>query len=95
MELRRRNALVGIVRHPAGALLAGALFAIAASFFVRGGIVAHERAAVADDPVAITDQALAQVFDRGVAEREINAALAAGDLDLAQSLSRSPPTATC
>jgi hypothetical protein len=85
MELRRRNALVGIVRHPAGALLAGALFAIAASFFVRGGIVAHERAAVADDPVAISDQALAQAFDRGVAEREINAALAAGDLDLAQS----------
>jgi hypothetical protein len=66
-------------------VLAGALFAIAASFFIRGGIAAHERVAVADDPVAITDHALAQAFDRGVAEHEINAALAAGDVDLAQS----------
>ena len=85
MELPRRNALVGIVRHPAGAVLAGVLFAIAAGFFVRGGIAAHARVAVADDPVAITDHALAQAFDRGVAEREINAALAVGDVDLAQS----------
>lgn len=85
MEPPRRNALVGIARHPAGAVLAGALFAIAAGFFVRGGIAAHERVAVADDPVAITDQALAQALDRGVAEREINAALAVGDVDLAQS----------
>jgi hypothetical protein len=61
------------------------LFAIAAGFFIRGGIAAHERVAVADDPVAITDHALAQAFDRGVAEHEINAALAAGDVDLAQS----------
>jgi hypothetical protein len=66
-------------------VLAGALFAIAAGFFIRGGIAAHERVAVADDPVAITDDALAQAFDRGVAEHEINAALAAGDVDLAQS----------
>jgi len=85
MEPPRRNALVGIARHPAGAVLAAALFAIAAGFFVRGGIAAHERVAVADDPVAITDQALAQALDRGVAEREINAALAVGDVDLAQS----------
>src|SRR5437588_7578351 len=85
MELQRRNALVGIARHPVGAVVAGALFAIAAGFFVRGGIAAHERVAVADDPVAIADHALAQAFDRGVAEREINAALAAGDVDLAQS----------
>jgi hypothetical protein len=66
-------------------VLAGVLFAIAAGFFVRGGIAAHARVAVADDPVAITDHALAQAFDRGVAEREINAALAVGDVDLAQS----------
>src|SRR4029077_2541887 len=85
MELPTRNDLVGIARHPAGAVLAGALFAIAAGFFVRGGIAALERIAAADDPVAICDQALAQAFDRGVAEREINAALAAGDVDLAQS----------
>jgi hypothetical protein len=85
MERPRRNGLVGIARHPASAVLAGALFAIAAGFFVRGGIVAHERVAVPDDPVAITDQALAQAFDRGVAEHEINTALAAGDVDLARS----------
>ena len=85
MELPRRNALVGIARHPAGAVIAGALFAIAAGFFLRGGIAAHERIALADDPVAISDQALAQAFDRGVAEHEIIAALAAGDVDLAQS----------
>src|ERR1700736_3657634 len=85
MELPRRNALSCIARHPAAAVLAGALFAIAAVFFVRGGIAAHERIALADDPVVISDQALAQAFDRGVAEREINAALAAGDVDLAQS----------
>lgn len=85
MELPRRNVLVGIARHPVGVVLAGALFAIAAGFFIRGGIAAHERVAVADDPVAITDHALAQAFDRGVAEHEINAALAAGDVDLAQS----------
>src|ERR1700751_5412270 len=85
MEPPKRNALVSIAHHPAGAVLAGALFAIAAGFFLRGGITAHERIALADDPVAISDQALAQAFDRGVAEREINAALAAGDVDLAQS----------
>ena len=85
MELPRRNALSCIARHPAGAVLAGALFAIAAGFFVRGSMAAHERIALADDPVVISDQALAQAFDRGVAEREINAALAAGDVDLAQS----------
>src|SRR5580693_1984338 len=85
MELPRRNALSCIARHPAGAVLAGALFAIAADFFVRGSVAAHERIALADDPVVISDQALAQAFDRGVAEREISAAVAAGDVDLAQS----------
>jgi hypothetical protein len=85
MELARRNALVDIARHPAGAVIVGALFAIAAGFFVRGSLAAHERLALADDPVAISDQALAQAFDRGVAEREINAALAVDDVDLAQS----------
>jgi hypothetical protein len=85
MELARRSALGDIARHPTGAVIAGILFAIAAGFFVRGGLAAHERIALADDPVAISDRALAQAFDRGVAEREINAAVAAGDVDLAQS----------
>jgi hypothetical protein len=39
----------------------------------------------ADDPVMIADRALDDVLNRSVAEREIHAALAAGDLDLAQS----------
>jgi len=44
-----------------------------------------QRFAAADDPVKITDRALDQVFSRAVAEREIGAALSAGDVDLAQS----------
>jgi hypothetical protein len=77
--------LVNLSRHPAAAVVLGALFAIAAGFFLRGGIAAHERMAAADDPVAVTDQALAATFDRDVAEREIRNALAASDVDLAQS----------
>jgi hypothetical protein len=72
-------------RHPAAATALGALFAIAAAFFLCGGIAAHQRMAANDDPVAVTDQALAASFNRDVAEREIRNALAAGDIDLAQS----------
>jgi hypothetical protein len=48
---------------------------------------AFERAQqfAADDPVKITDRALDGVLTRAVVEREIGAALAAGDIDLAQS----------
>src|ERR1700756_2831972 len=48
---------------------------------------AFERAQqfAADDPVKITDRALDDVLTRAVVEREIGAALAAGDIDLAQS----------
>ena len=77
--------LINLSRHPAAAVALGAMFAIAAAFFLRGGITAHQRMAAADDPVAVTDQALAASFDRDVAEREIHIALAAGDADLAQS----------
>src|SRR5690349_16927553 len=77
--------LIEIRRHPAVAVAFGLLFAIAAAFFVRGGVAAQERFSAADDPVAVTDQALAATFDRDVAEREIRSALAASDLDLAQS----------
>ena len=38
-----------------------------------------------DDPVALADHAIARSFDGAVAAREINAALAANDLDLAAS----------
>ncbi len=41
--------------------------------------------AAADDPVALADHAVASSFNAPVAEREINAALAANDADLAQS----------
>ena len=44
-----------------------------------------QRLAAADDPVKITDRALDEAFSRAVAEREIGAALTAGDVDLAQS----------
>jgi len=77
--------LIDLSRHPAAATALGALFAIAAAFFLSGGIAAQQRMSANDDPVAITDQALAAGFNRDVAEREIRGALAAGDLDLAQS----------
>jgi hypothetical protein len=80
-----RNRFTGVMRHPAAALCGAALFAIAAGLCVRGGLDAGARVAAADDPAAISDRALDQVFDRDVAEREIRAALAAGDIDLAQS----------
>jgi hypothetical protein len=77
--------LFALVRHPVAALVAGILCAAAAGFFVRGGLAVHDQLAVADDPVAISDRALAHAFNRDVAEREIRAALAVGDVDLAQS----------
>lgn len=77
--------LFAITRHPVAALVAGVLCAVAAGFFIRGGLAAQHQLAAADDPVAISDRALAQSFNGDVAEREIRAALAAGDVDLAQS----------
>ena len=77
--------LIDLSRHPAVATALGALFAIAAAFFLSGGIAVHQRMAANDDPVAITDQALTASLNRDVAEREIRNALAAGDVDLAQS----------
>jgi hypothetical protein len=41
--------------------------------------------AAQDDPVALADHAIARSFDAAVADREINAALAANDADLAHS----------
>jgi hypothetical protein len=80
-----RDRFINLLRHPALALAGAVLFAAAAFVLVRGGIEAGAHLAAADDPVQITDQALDRVFNRDVAEREINAALAAGDTDLAQS----------
>jgi len=77
---------VRALRHPLFALGGAVLFAGAACALVRGGIDAQAHlAAVAADPVQISDRALGQAFNRDIAEREIRAALAAGDVDLAQS----------
>ena len=77
------NRLIGTARHPAAALAAAVAFAVAAFLLGRGAVADH--AAAADDPVQISARALERSFDRDVAEREIRAALAAGDVDLAQS----------
>ncbi len=73
------------IGHPAAALAGAGLFALAALVLIRGIEAARARLAAADDPVAITDQALAQSFNSDVAAREIRATLAAGDTDLARS----------
>jgi hypothetical protein len=73
------------LHHPLSALAGAAVFGLAALTLIRGGEVARARLAAADDPVQISDQALAQSFNRDVAEREIRSALAARDSDLAQS----------
>ncbi len=72
------------MRHPLVALLGAVIFGCAA---IAVGRVAIDQARLfaADDPVPISDRALDRVFTQGVAEHEIDTALAAGDLDLAQS----------
>jgi len=67
---------------PCGVAVMSALaaFAIAPRAFDAAFLLA-----VQDDPVALADHAIAHSFDTTVASREINAALAAEDTDLAQS----------
>lgn len=72
------------MRHPLVALLGAVIFGCAAIAVGRVAID-HAWLFAADDPVQISDRALDRVFTQGVAEREIDTALAAGDLDLAQS----------
>ena len=60
-------------------------FALAALTIAPRGFEAESLLAARDDPVALADRAVARAFDATVAEREINAALAAQDADLAQS----------
>jgi hypothetical protein len=83
-ERRNKVRIIEAAQHPLFALAGGALFLFAAGFVVHGGVEAYDRA-IADDPVAIADAALDRSFNREVAEREISAALATGDSDLAQS----------
>ena len=81
-----RKLIVQTLRHPLFALAGAALFAAAAFMLIHGGLAAHAQFdAIAGDPVKITDQGLDRAFNRDVAEREIHGALAADDLDLAQS----------
>ena len=58
---------------------------IAALAAVPLGLEAHSLIEAQDDPVALADHAVARNFDAKVAAREINAALAAKDADLANS----------
>jgi hypothetical protein len=66
----------------APALLAALLLAAAAGYALTR---AQDAVAVADDPARIAARALDDKFNAAVAEREIAAALAANDSDLAQS----------
>ncbi len=72
-------------RHSAFALAAATVFGLAALALFGSAISAGEQLAAADDPAALSDRALDRSFDAGVAQREIAAALDAGDTDLAQS----------
>ena len=66
-------------------MIAAALFAALAVYVVPRGIAARDTLAMAGDPVRIADRALATHFNSAVATREIKAALADNDADLARS----------
>ena len=66
-------------------LTAAAIFAGLAVYAVPRGLEARSLIAVEDDPVQITDRALAKTFDAARAQTEIEAALDAKDADLAKS----------
>src|SRR5262245_63501799 len=59
--------------------------AIAAFTLAPRALEAEWLIAAQDDPVALADRAVARTFDAKVAAREIEAALAANDIDLANS----------
>jgi hypothetical protein len=61
------------------------VFALAARAAVPRAFEAQFLLAAQDDPVALSDHAVAHSFDAAVAAREIDAALAAADPDLAMS----------
>ncbi len=72
-------------RRIAPALLAAAVLAAAAGYVVPRGVDANTQLAIEDDPSQIAARALDEKFDSVLAQREIEAALAAKDSDLAQS----------
>jgi hypothetical protein len=67
------------------ALLAAAMLAALACYVVPRGLDANEQLASEDDPSQIAARALDHSFDADLAQREIAAALAANDAELAQS----------
>lgn len=67
------------------ALLVAAVLAVAAVYAVPRGLQANSLLAIEDDPARVADRALDRAFDADVARREIDAALAANDADLANS----------
>ncbi len=75
-----RNGLTALVFGAALALAGAALWSL------PRGIEAAKIVAAADDPPALADLMLAKRFDGPLAAQEIEAALAAGDGELAQSL---------
>ncbi len=79
------HVVVGRSRRVAPALLAVAVLAGAAWYVVPRGVDAGTQFATEDDPSQIASRALDQNFDTSLAQREIDAALAAKDADLAQS----------
>jgi hypothetical protein len=83
----RRRARLASINRPriAPVSIVAGLFALAALTCVPLGLEAGALLAAADDPAALSDRALDRAFDRTVAAREIAAALAAGDSDLAAS----------
>ena len=62
-----------------------ACLALAAGFSLPEGVGAARLIAAADDPVRLSELGLERTFDAAVAAREIEQALAAGDVELARS----------
>lgn len=72
-------------RRLAPPLLVAAILAAAACYVVPRGLDAHTQLSIEDDPSQIAARALDGAFDAALAQREIDAALAPKDADLAQS----------
>jgi hypothetical protein len=66
-------------------LLVAVFLAAGAGYMVPRGLEAQHLLSIEDDPAAIAERALDEKFNADVAQREIEAALAAKDADLAQS----------
>src|SRR5436190_8729113 len=64
---------------------AAACLALVAGVSMPEGLYAARMIAAANDPVRLSELALDKSFDAAVATREIEAALAAGDIELARS----------